>query len=251
MKKWAGLAKSANTALLYLPQRMSGLNLPSLSGLHKQLQVSRQCQLLTSADACVRHLAEKHLQNEDRLFRKSFKPAVIVRDTLADDPGRNRKALSLAANREVKDREARQRLSQVQQLSKQGEMIHAISSETAAVWANLQALSSNTVKFTLNAAHDSLPHNVNLHMWKKRDSPTCPLCGEKQNLLHILNNCSVARDLRCYNHRHDAVLREIVKFVQPKLPPATNLTANINEHAFPLHIVSTDLRPDIVWWDDQ
>ena len=127
------------------PQRMSGLNLPSLSGLYKQLQVSRQCQLLTSADACVRHLAEKHLQNEDRLFRKSFKPAVIVRDTLADDPGRNRKALSLAANREVKDREARQRLSQVQQLSKQGEMIHAISSETAAVWAKaVQALSSNT-----------------------------------------------------------------------------------------------------------
>ena len=29
MKKWAGLAKSANTALLYLPQRMCSLNLPS------------------------------------------------------------------------------------------------------------------------------------------------------------------------------------------------------------------------------
>ena len=43
-----------------------------------------------------RHLAEKHLQNEDRLSRKSFKPAVIVCDTLADDPGSNRKTLSLA-----------------------------------------------------------------------------------------------------------------------------------------------------------
>ena len=98
------------------PQKMSGLNLPSLSGLYKQLQVSRQYQLLTSADAWLRHLAEKHLQNEDRQSRKSFKPAVIVRDTLADDPGHNRKALSLAAKRRVKDREARQRLSQVQQL---------------------------------------------------------------------------------------------------------------------------------------
>ena len=58
VKTWAGLAKSANTALLYLPQRMSGLKLPSLSALYKQLQVSRQCQLLTSADAWVRHLAE-------------------------------------------------------------------------------------------------------------------------------------------------------------------------------------------------
>ena len=58
---------------------------------------------------------------------------VIDCDTLADDPGRKRKALSLAAKRKVKDREARQRLSQVQQLPNQAEMTHAISSETEAV----------------------------------------------------------------------------------------------------------------------
>ena len=40
-------------------------------------------------------------------------------------------------------------------------MIRATSSETAAVWAKaVQALPSNTMKFALNAAHDSLPHNV-------------------------------------------------------------------------------------------
>jgi len=61
----------------------------------------------------------------------------------------------------------------------------------------------------------------------------------------------VERDLCCYNHRHDAVLQELVNFVKLKLPPATNLTADINEYAFPTHIVSTDLRPDIVWWDDR
>ena len=91
------------------PWRMSGLNLLSLSALYKQLQVLRQCQLLTSADACVQHLAEKHLQNEDRLSRKSFKQAVIVHDALADDPGRNRKALSLGPKRKVKDSEAKER----------------------------------------------------------------------------------------------------------------------------------------------
>ena len=40
------------------------------------------------------------------------------------------------------------------------------------------------------------------------------------------------------------------KFVELKLPPAINLTADINEYAFPTHIVSTDLHSDIVWWDD-
>jgi len=47
---------------------------------------------------------------------------VLVGDALADDPGCNRKALSLAAKRKVKDSEAKQRLSQVQQLPKQGEI---------------------------------------------------------------------------------------------------------------------------------
>ena len=35
IKQWAGLAKSANPNLLYLPKRDSGLNLPSLSILYK------------------------------------------------------------------------------------------------------------------------------------------------------------------------------------------------------------------------
>ena len=42
LKRWASLAKSANPNLLYLPKRDSGLNLPSLFFLYKQLQVSRQ-----------------------------------------------------------------------------------------------------------------------------------------------------------------------------------------------------------------
>ena len=40
LKKWAGLAKSANTTLLYLPQRMGGLNFLVLTSLYKCLQVS-------------------------------------------------------------------------------------------------------------------------------------------------------------------------------------------------------------------
>ena len=96
LKKWAGLAKSANISLLYFPQKMGGLNLPSLSVFHKQLQVSRQCQLLASINPCVCHLAEKHLK-EDQLTRKIFKPAVVV--ALAEDPSRSRNALAAAAKK--------------------------------------------------------------------------------------------------------------------------------------------------------
>jgi hypothetical protein len=82
LKRWSGLGKSANTALLYLPRSLGGLNLPSPSTLHKRLQVSRQCQLLTSQDSCVRFLAERGLKNELSLARKQFRPAVEAREAL-------------------------------------------------------------------------------------------------------------------------------------------------------------------------
>ena len=70
LKKWVGLAKSANTSLLYLPQCDGGLNLPSPSSLYQRLQVSRQCQLLTSADPTVRLIAEENLKSEMASKRK-------------------------------------------------------------------------------------------------------------------------------------------------------------------------------------
>ena len=107
------------------------------------------------------------------------------------------------------------------------------------------------MKFALNAAVDVLPHNVNLHFWKKRNDSFCPLCHEKQSLLHILNNCSVARDARRYNQRHDSVLQAIAAAVRDNIPSTSTLTVDINDsYTFPLHIVSTDLRPDLVWWNE-
>ena len=107
------------------------------------------------------------------------------------------------------------------------------------------------MKFALNAAVDMLPHNANLHLWHKRGDPTCPLCTQNQTLLHILNNCPTARNLRRYNARHDAVLQEVSSAIVPKLPPSTTLTTDLGEgYSFPLHITPTDLRPDLVWWDD-
>ncbi len=60
LKKWSGLTKSGNTALLHLPQLKGGLNLPLPSALHKSLQVSRQSHLLISKDHCVHHLARRN-----------------------------------------------------------------------------------------------------------------------------------------------------------------------------------------------
>ena len=97
LKKWSGLTKSANTALLHLPQSKGGLNLQLPSALNKSLQVSHQSHLLTSKDHCVRHLAEKKLKQELACTRKKFRPATLVQQALIENPDHNRKSLSRAA----------------------------------------------------------------------------------------------------------------------------------------------------------
>ena len=122
----------------------------------------------------------------------------------------------------------------------------------AHIWSKaVQTLPAEQMKFALNAAVDELPHNANLHLWKKKTSDSCPLCGERQTLIHVLNNCKVALDRRRYNERHDRVLQILANAVVKKLPSTTNLTMDLGDtYQFPLHITPTTLRPDMVWWDD-
>jgi hypothetical protein len=75
-------------------------------------------------------------------------------------------------------------------------------------------------------------------------------CGESQTLIHVLNTCKAARDARRINARHDAILAEIVSLLAAYTEPTANLSADLSDYRFPQHIVPTDLRPDIVWWDD-
>ena len=84
------------------------------------------------------------------------------------------------------------------------------------LWARaVHDLPPEPLKFALNA---SLPTNANLHMWGKKPSDVCPLCqGGRQSLLHVLNNCPVAMELRRNSVRHDAVLQVIGDFIKAHL----------------------------------
>ena len=225
LKKWAGLAKSANPSLLYLPTNKGGLNLPSLSTLFKRLQVSRQCQLLMSKDPTVRKIAEDGLRAELTAKRKMFRPAVVVRDIMKEDSSRGRKALAAAAKSKVQEEDEVSMLQDLQQLPKQGHMSRISSPESASVWVSVVTkLPQETMKFTLNAMVDTLPHNANLYLWKKKPTDICPLCSKgRQTLLHVLNNCSRALDLRRYNERHDAVLSIISESVREHLPSTASI----------------------------
>ena len=169
------------------------------------------------------------------------------------DPGGSSKKLKRRATARVLENDNESRAAGLHSLERQGHMMRACSTESVSIWAKVvQALPPDQLRFILNATVDTLPHNSNLYLWKKKPQATCPLCGEQQTLIHVLNCCHVARDLRRYNQRHDAALKIVANAVDQHLSlPNASLSVDLGDnYSFPTHIVPTDLRPDIVWWDD-
>jgi hypothetical protein len=142
------------------------------------------------------------------------------------------------------------RLKHSLSLEVQGKLFKIVHQDAAAVWAKTtQNLLSAQIKFALNAASDTLPHNANLSLWRKSDnlSAACKLCGDRKTLCHILNNCKVAVQLRRYNTRHDAVLLLISNFIKEQVPDDVTVLADLFEqYQFPPSLALSDLRPDIV-----
>ena len=162
LKRWSGLAKTADTARLYLPQSQGGLNLPSISLLYKKQQVSQACQLLASTDLAVRFTTTVEIRREEALQRATHRPMLVARDTLAEDPDMSKRALMTRAKSAMVKEDAEKRMKHAQSLECQGQVF--------------------ILKFSLNAIQDTLPHNANLAMWRRREglSSACKLCGERQ-----------------------------------------------------------------------
>ena len=61
-----------------------------------------------------------------------------------------------------------------------------------------------------------------------------------------LLSCTWSPSLR---ERHDQVLQSIGSALKEHLPPAASMTIDLqDQYQFPVHIVATDLRPDIAIW---
>ena len=254
LKKWCGIAKSANTSIMFLPSKHSGLSLPSLVGIYKKQQAIRMAQLFSSSDAGVRVAAKLSLEAEQASQRLSFRPAVMADDIRSAYGNANRKQLSTAAKLLLAEEEATTLLQRLSSLPTQGEMTRQWKENSPAIWVKaLQMLSSEAMKFSMNASLDTLPTNSNLQRWGKKSYNTCTLCkSTKQTLAHVLNNCPVAMDLRRYSRRHDQVLTTFGEFISAHLRPSFFITTDLpsSTYNFPHHITPTTLRPDIVWWSD-
>ena len=129
---------------------------------------SRQAHLLTSPDLCVRLMVERALQKDLSLTRPKFKASLEVREVMTHDPDFSRKSLTTATKVLVTEDDDDQHLRSLHQLEKQGQMSRFSSPEGAKIWAKaLEGAKDEYLKFTLNSAVDTLPHNANLFLWEK------------------------------------------------------------------------------------
>ena len=177
-------------------------------------QCTRSCRYRDTLNSSPLGMADRCLQREHNLPRQKFRPAARAREVLEASPGGSRKALAKAAKALVAEEVNSASLDHWNSLERQGHMSRCMDIQCAKVWA---VVVESLPEEQINAALDVLPHNANLHLWKKKASPACQLCGNYQSLLHVLNNCDVARDLRRYNIRHDLVLQEIAAAIKPHL----------------------------------
>ena len=131
----------------------------------------------------------------------------------------------------------------------QGRIFEIVDGIAPTIWSKaVQSLPSGLMKFASNAAQDTLPHNVNLGYWHSQ-SDACKLCGERQTLLHLLNNCPVAIQCRRYNQRHAVVLAAISAFLTEVLDSDYTIVTDLavaDTYTFPPTLATNDLRPDIV-----
>ena len=149
-------------------------------------------------------------------------------------------------------------------------------------------MNTSRIKSLLQAIYDVLPSPTNLVLWKLDKDAVCSLCKRYANLEHILSSCSIALSQGRYTWRHNEVLREIAHLVDirriaankaaPRKGPQyvnfvpagsktpaksileqpRGLLAIADDWAlrvdlntpliFPLEIVETNLRPDMVLW---
>ena len=80
LKKWSGLAKSADPARLYLPKSDGGLALPPIGLLYKKLKVSQVTLMLTLGDPVTQLVVGREPRREEGQQRIKFHPVQLTRD---------------------------------------------------------------------------------------------------------------------------------------------------------------------------
>ena len=162
---------SADPSSLYLHKKGGGLGLPSILTMYQKLR-ALLCQFLISHDPVICHTPSMQIKRECALTKTLHKPMCVARDVLQCDTGANKLTLVRRVKAANMEKEITKQLERTKSTKYQGQLLCVTEEETASLWfsAVLQ-LPPQVLYFSMNAAQDTLPHNANLSLWRKSDSP--------------------------------------------------------------------------------
>jgi len=252
LKRWIGLPRSGTPAVIHVPNIYA---IKSIRHVYKECQASAYISSKLQADSKVKNALDSRLEREQHWTRKMSTTVICdkvfkkVKEQNVKQDARNiKKAAKIDINKEMQLHWS----SHLKSLVVQGRFLTAneCMNEDINFKSIIHDLPRNVAKFLTNACIDTLPTNSNLLRWKKRNSPACKLCGNKETLLHVLNNCKLMLNQGRYTWRHNSVLNFIYNALKPK---ESNLEFHVDLpgsltgiSTIPIDIVITLQRPDLV-----
>ena len=231
LKRWLGVTKTITVSVLYRSKNYYGLNLKKLSDTFKSLQVSKGHAMKNSSDNKVREAYEHHKTRNEGSSRWNYSGELSARERdlyfeeLVGFLAKDRKGTQgLRCGPGMNERDKLKHI--VASISENDMLLTLINKGVQGkflTWENTMQLdlswnnliynykmSPALLKFHLNSVHDVAHTPANMKLWNYSDTGSCNLCGWKTcNIKHILAVCSVARNSKRYNWRHDNVLRVI------------------------------------------
>ena len=115
-------------------------------------------------------------------------------------------------SQEIRAAEEAKRTATAVQQAQQGQWTTWTAAEQRKLsWREIWHMAPMRLAFIIRATYDLLPTNTNLARWGKTEDNSCPLCGMKQTLNHVLAACSVALGLGRYTWRHNKVLHHLAQ----------------------------------------
>ena len=145
LKRWSGLARSADPSRLFLPPNHGGLNLCSITDLLKKLQVGKASLFLTSPDSGANRVAKIVLEEEEKAEQMAFKPFSFAQATYAEIPGAPQRKVVACAKLAEARKQTTQCLLHSISLRVQGQLLRIVGEEAA---SNLVRVHSSPPIFT-------------------------------------------------------------------------------------------------------
>jgi len=196
IKSWLKVQASATNAILY---NTVGLNYKTISDLYLEAHTLAYSRSALKADDKVKHALQAKLDRESQWTRK------MKRWGLGKCHSIHQQAMNATTDtgwssvrKQIKHQVTNMRhetwSEHQKNLQQQGHMLQLIEEEKCDLtWKSVMYdLPKGILSFAVRASIDALPTFCNLATWGKRTNDKCKLCGNRETLHHVLNNCGVS-----------------------------------------------------------